>query len=133
MVGLNNAIKSIYVLISFKAVDCKMISKARTTSLLAAKSRKISSNFFKSQIGRDKLNRCSCPSSFLRNFAGIEREGAHRRVEDPRRHAVNAIIGINVSAYLCGKLFEQSYHDGLITLLQTEKDSRKVRDRERLF
>lgn len=117
MVGLNNAIKSMYVLISFKAVNCKTICKARTMNFLVAKSRKISTNFFKSQIGRDKLNHRSCPSSFLRNFAGIEREGAHRRVEDPQRHAVNAIIGINVSAYLCGKLFEQSYHDGLITLL----------------
>lgn len=52
---MNNAIKSISILIFFKLVKRRMISKAIITNLLIIKNRKISTNFFKSQIDRDKL------------------------------------------------------------------------------
>lgn len=131
---MNNAIKSISILISFKSVKRKTIFKAIAARLLTVKSRKNSTNFFKSQIGRDKLRHRSC-SSFFQKIRENGRKGA--RESKIRKGTRLMLLSELMFQRICGKLFEQSHHDRLTTLLRQRKrwkDSEKSeRQRETIL
>lgn len=87
-------------------MESEAIFSARIASFLAARSRKFSTNSFKSQIVRDKLDHL--PPFFSGNLVKKEKEKPERGKEERGRrsriavkgHVVNTIIGINVSTYL---------------------------------